>query len=133
LHQRANCLHFVAVDRVSHSSVNAFVDDASHSTQCLSRFVHALERDVRIDVAATEEDGRSAHRPHVVANEPRWADQPAADTPLVGETQHVFRRAASAVKEDTGHARMSQWRATLHYALPRVRIAGGRLISRPQI
>src|SRR5206468_7074944 len=45
------------------------------------------------------------------------------DTPLVGEIQHVFRGAASAVKKDTGHARMSQWRATLHYALPRVRIA----------
>ncbi len=47
-------IQFIRIDRVSHALVDPLVDDRAHSSKDFRGFVHAFERDVRIDVAAPE-------------------------------------------------------------------------------
>src|SRR5262249_52612411 len=68
----------VAVDGVPHAWINALVDAREEAAEHVSRLVDAVERNVRIDVAAPEEYRRSVERPRVLARSTWRTDEAAA-------------------------------------------------------
>jgi hypothetical protein len=44
---------------VPHATVDTLVDDRAEATEDLGRFLYPFERDVRVDVAAAQEDERA--------------------------------------------------------------------------
>jgi hypothetical protein len=63
---------------MAHAGVEAHGDVCTHPLHDNGRFLHPLFGDVKIDVAATEEYGRSRQRSLIFPGSAGWPDQPAA-------------------------------------------------------
>ena len=72
-------LHLVRVHPVSHGGVDPLGHLAAHPPQHLGGLVHPLAGDVRIAVAAAEEDRRAGQRSRVIPGGSRRADQAAGE------------------------------------------------------
>ena len=84
-----NRVNFILRHGVSQLRVNPLVDPRIHSTEHFARFVHSFERDMRIGIAAPEEDRCAGERSAIVARRARWSDEAAAQ----GETRpHIGQR-----------------------------------------
>src|SRR5690242_4348209 len=68
---------FVAVHGVPHPFIDTFVNAPSQPAKDVGRLVNSCERNMRIDVAAAEQNGRAVQRSFVAARRARWADEAA--------------------------------------------------------
>src|SRR5204863_2441090 len=81
----------VARNCVAHAGIDPFVDGGAHRAEDVRGFMHALDRDVRVDVAAPEEDGRPVERSRIVARRAGRPDETAAQAEDAGVASRVPR------------------------------------------
>src|SRR5262249_39709077 len=116
----------VVVDRVSHPRIDPLVHLSAEAAEQVAALTHALERDVRIAVAAPEKHGRAVHRPVVFARRTWRADHPAAE-----RDDGRYRRAWRAANSRARHAPCENPSTARRSALPFTRRLSTRLASTP--
>ena len=60
--ERPHRFELIGVDNVAHARVDALVDHGAELTEHPGGLVHAFQRNMRVDIAAAEEDGRTVER-----------------------------------------------------------------------
>src|SRR4051794_26655562 len=77
-------VNLVLVHGVSHAPIDPLVYVCLHPAEHLSRLVNSFERDVWIDIAASEEHRRAAEDPRVVPRRPRRSDETTTEREHAG-------------------------------------------------
>src|SRR5262249_44639738 len=92
---------FVRVDGVTHARIDPLGYASTKRAQHVTRFMHARQRNVPIDIAAAEERRRSAERARIAARRAGWPDQaggkPRDRAVAPGIARRVFEREAAAL------------------------------------
>ena len=68
---------FFPVDRVPHTGIDPLLDLAAENIHDVRGFMDSAHRDVRIDVAAAEENRGTLEGPRVITRRPLRPDKPA--------------------------------------------------------
>ena len=85
-------VNFVAVHGMSHAWIDPLIHVRVHPSEHVYRFVNSFERDVRIEIAASEKHRSAGERPGVVPRRPRRPDESAAEREHAGVSAGVTRR-----------------------------------------
>ena len=75
VHQRADVSDLVLVYRVPHTGIDTLRDDCIHRGEHLARLVDPVERNMRINIAAADEDRCAPQRALIVAGQSWGTDQ----------------------------------------------------------
>src|SRR6188474_2984739 len=78
-HELAHGGKFVRVDRVAHPLVDPLVYACAHPSKHFRRLVHALQRDMWINIAASEKHRCVSHRTWIIARRAGRTDHAAAE------------------------------------------------------
>jgi hypothetical protein len=75
VHELADMSDLVPVYRVPHTGIDTLRDDCFHCDEHLARLVDPVERNMRIDIAAADEDRCAPQRALIVAGQSWGTDQ----------------------------------------------------------
>ncbi len=106
-HRSAHLRDLVVVDGVTHPGIDPLDDVTAERLEDARRHFHALERDVRIHIAAAKDNARACKRAYVGARRAFRADQPCAQaddgTIAPGIARREFKRQTPALREAEQH------------------------------
>src|SRR5690606_6357766 len=108
----AHKIDLVLIDRVAHIRVDALSHVTAEPAQRRRRLMHALQRDMEIDIAATEENRCALQRTIVLERGSGRADQPAAEanqpTVTPGMASRIFQRQTGPLRKTKQHSLFSR-------------------------